>query len=285
MDKEEITKALSFYQIKDKDYYNKCMECIENLEQNKNLKDKVMEIRKKMLEDDLYLKSLWNYQDLEEIVKENTLSFLTNIILLSTFPVLKSNPRNLSNKYLKIAKKRIRESLLNDIVKRGYDSIRISQMLWGIYFVKERIFEIGRLQYELCFINPLTNKEEKGIKIHIPRGESLKDEEVIESLKKAPKEIKKYFKLDNPNYYCSSWLLSKEILSMLKNNANIVRFSKHFVITEGEECTEDILNFIFELTECRDYKELPEDTSLEKKVKEHLLKGETFHLGIGLLKK
>ena len=30
MDKEEITKALSFYQIKDKDYYNKCMECIEN---------------------------------------------------------------------------------------------------------------------------------------------------------------------------------------------------------------------------------------------------------------
>ena len=190
MDKEEITKALRFYQIKDKDYYNKCIKCIENLEQNKNLKDKVMEIRMKMLEDDLYLKSLWNYQDLEEIIEENSLPFLTNIILLSTLPVLKSNPRNLSNKYLKIAKKRIRESLVNDIEKRGYESIRISQMLWGIYFVKERIIEIGRLQYELCFINPLTNKEEKGIKIHIPRGESLNDEEVNESLKKLLKRLK-----------------------------------------------------------------------------------------------
>ena len=72
---------------------------------------------------------------------------------------------------------------------------------------------------------------------------------------------------------------------MLKNDSNIVKFSKHFVITEGEECTKDILNFIFELTECKDYKKLPENTSLERNVKEHLLKGETFHLGIGLLKK
>ena len=72
---------------------------------------------------------------------------------------------------------------------------------------------------------------------------------------------------------------------MLKENSNIVKFSKHFVITEKEECTKDILNFIFELTECKDYRKLPENTSLEKQVKEYLIKGKKFHLGIGLLKK
>ena len=285
MNEEQIKQALAFYQINEENYKNKCLKSLEELEKNPKLLERVLTIRKRMLEDDEYLKSLWNIEDLEEILKESSIPFLSNIILLSAYPLLKENKRNFSNKQIKIAKKRIRESLLNDIIKRKYKSIRISQMLWGIYFAKERIIEIGRLQYELSFINPLTNEVEQVIKIHIPKGKSLEIKEVKNSLKKAPKEIKNYFHLENPKYYCSSWLLSKEVLNELNENSNIFKFSQLFDINDGNECTSDILNFVFGLKECQNMNELPENPYLQKILTQKLLEGKSIHLGIGLLKK
>ena len=285
MNQEQIKQALAFYQIKDENYAKKCLKSLEELEKNPKLLEKVLAIRERMLKDDEYLKSLWNIEDLEEILKESSIPFLTNIILLSAYPILKENRRHFSHKQIKIAKRRIRESLLNDIIKRGYERIRISQMLWGIYFTKERIIEIGRLQYEISFRNPLTNEVEEGIKIHIPRGKTLEIKEVKKSLNKAPQKIKKYFHLKKPKYYCCSWLLSQEVLNELNENSNIFKFSQLFEIKKGSECTSDILNFVFELKECQNTNELPETTSLQKKLKQHLLAGKNIYLGIGLLKK
>ena len=285
MNEEIIKKSLKYYHIKNKDYTQKCMSCLERRERNAKLKEKVIELKNEMLEDDHFLKKIWNFHDLDEMLDESSLPFLTNIILLSTYDIVKKNTHNFSRIQIKLAKKRIRESLLNDILKRGYKSIRLSQMLWGIYFVKGRIIEIGKLQYEISFVNPMTETEEKVIKIHIPKGKSLNIKEVNQYLKKASKKIKKYFHLNSPNYYCNSWLLSKEILKLLDKDANIVKFSKLFTIKEGEECTSDILNFVFEINECKNYNDLSQNTSLQKKIKTNLIEGTTFHLGIGLLKK
>lgn len=238
-----------------------------------------------MLKDNDYLKSLWNKRDLEELLAKSKITFLTNIILLSCFETLKENKRKFSKKDLKKVKQRIKESLTNDIDIREYESIRISQLLWGIYLTKSRIIEVGRLQYELSFKNPLTDKKENVIKIHIPRGEELIIKEVKKSLKKAPKKIKKYFKLEKTKYYCSSWLLSEEINNIVDDNSNIKQFTKLFDIKKGEECTSDILNFVYELKECNDYHKLPENTSLQKKIKKCLLEDKKFFLGVGLLKK
>lgn len=285
MNKETIIDALKFYHIKNKNYQLKCLECIDFLKENRQLKAKVLEIRKKMLEDDFYLKSPQNYQDLKNILKENTPSFLTNIILLSCYKKLDNNPRNLPKNQIKKIKNRIKETLINDIYVRKYNTIRISQLLWGIRLTKSNILEIGRLQYELSYLNPLTLEKEKVIKIHISKGKKLNIKAVKQSLKKAPQKIKKYFNLDHPNYYCVSWLLSKEILNVLEKNSNIMKFSKMFAITDGDDCTSDILNFVFEITESQDYHDLPEKTSLQKEIKKVLLNGNIFHLGIGLLKK
>ncbi len=285
MNEQAIKKALKYYHIDNPDYLEKCLVSLKELNKNSSLKKEILKIQERMLEDEDYLKSLWNKKDLEEILAKSKITFLTNIILLSCFETLKENKRKFSKKDLKKVKQRIKESLTNDIDIRGYESIRTSQLLWGMYLTKSRIIEIGRLQYELSFKNPLTDKKENVIKIHIPRGKNLAIKEVKRSLTKAPKKIKKYFKLENPQYYCSSWLLSEEISNIVDDNSNIKQFTKLFDIKKGEECTSDILNFVYELKECSDYHKLPENTSLQKKIKKCLLEDKKFFLGVGLLKK
>ncbi len=186
---------------------------------------------------------------------------------------------------LEIHKKRVKQALINDIELRKYDGIRISQMLWGAYFVNIRIIEVGRLQYEFCKVNPLNEKEyKKCIKIHIPSGEKLAEEQVKESIIKSKEQILKYFNLENPEYYCSSWLLSPTINKVIDKSSNIAKFYDMFEILEEKDGIEDILNFVYNVKKCNNYDELEENTSLQIKIKEMLLRNEKLTIGVGILK-
>ena len=147
-------------------------------------------------------------------------------------------------------------------------------------FINIRLIEVGRLQYEYC-----NNKKGKYIKIHIPKGDKLLYNEVLNSIKNSKKEIKKYFKIENYEYYCESWLLSKEIAKLLDSNSNIAKFQQLFDITEGKDAIKDILNFVFDLQQIDSYYNLPERTSLQSKIKDLLINGKEIHIGIGKLKK
>ena len=68
-----------------------------------------------------------------------------------------------------IHKNRVKECFESDLIYRNYDGVRISQMLWAVYFIRVRIIEIGRLQYEY----ESTEKNISIIKIHIPKGKKL----------------------------------------------------------------------------------------------------------------
>ena len=93
----------------------------------------------------------------------------------------------------------------------------------------------------------------------------------------------KYFELVNPTYYCFSWLLSKEIRKIVDKDSNIYKFYDVFDrVVLGYNATSDILNFIFGLKECRDFNMLPENTSLQKSLKEMLLKDTNINIGIGI---
>lgn len=93
--------------------------------------------------------------------------------------------------------------------------------------------------------------------------------------------IKKYFHLDNKQYICNSWLLSKQLAAILDNESNIRKFQSLFEIKAGEDCTGDILNFVYNLRTCEDYEQLPENTSLQRKIKVELKQGRIFRLGCG----
>ena len=277
-----IDEALNFYNISDSEYKEKCYQCIVEIEGNI---DKINEIYNVLFIDkNDKIKDLWDFKNLSDLFGNIKNPFVTNLVLLSGVKVHQDNMEkyNLDEEQIEIHKQRVREALLNDIKIRKYDGIRISQMLWGAYFINLRIIEVGRLQYERVKFKSLNKKE--CIKIHIPSGEKLLGEQVKDSIIKSKTEVLKYFNLKNPDYYCSSWLLSPTINKVLDKNSNIAKFYNMFNIIEEKEGLDDVLNFVFDERECNDYTKLKETTSLQIKLKEMLLRNERLTIGVGVLK-
>lgn len=283
-----IDNALEFYSISDNEYKIKCYKCVDEIQQNSDYQDKVNNIYNLLfIAKNDRIRELWSIKNTSDLFEKISNPFITNVLLLAGCDIHKNNIKKyaLDEKQTEIHKQRVREALINDIKIRGYNGIRISQMLWGAYFINIRIIEVGRLQYEFVKFNPLNEEKfKKCIKIHIPSGERLLEQQVKESIIKSKAEILKYFDLENPDYYCSSWLLSPAINKVLDKTSNIAKFYNMFNIIEEKDGLEDILNFVFNVRECNDYTELKECTSLQIKLKEMLLRNEKLTIGVGILK-
>ena len=263
--KEKIKEALDYYLIKDADYKEKCNICIDEIIRQKNIYIKAKEIYEILYTDETgKFKELWNEKDINILFGQKVNPFITNILLLLGFEYHIKNIKkyDFDDEQIKKQKQRIKECLLNDIVNKHYDGIRISQMLWGTYFINGRLIECGRLQFE-----PTSNDK---VKIHIPAGNKLDIKDVKDSIENSRKLIKKYYNIENPKYICESWLLSKEISEMLDENSNIRKFQELFDIQSSENGIDDVLNFVFNLKKCDNYNELSEVTRLQKNIKEFL---------------
>lgn len=79
-------------------------------------------------------------------------------------------------------------------------------------------------------------------------------------------------------------MLSEEIVQLLDENSNIIKFQELFDIKQDKNGIDDILNFVFSLRECDNYTKLQEDTTLQKRIKEFLINGGTIYNGYGVLK-
>ena len=180
--KSIIDEALRFYSIDDNEYKEQCYKCIDDIQQNSKYQEIVNNVYNLLFVDkNNKIRKLWNIKSTSELFGEINNPFITNVLLLSGYDTHRTNMKkyNLDNKQIDIHKKRVREALINDIKIKKYDGIRISQMLWGAYFINLRIIEIGRLQYEFIKFNPLKENEYKEcIKIHIPAGERLIEQDV-----------------------------------------------------------------------------------------------------------
>lgn len=275
----ELMDALKYYKIRDIDYINRCKNCLNFINGNNTVLDQFNIYHNILFVDkNNKLRELWQYKRLDGLFNSQVDSFITNLLLLSGY---KYHERNMikmcfDKEQINIHKTRVKESLLNDVIIRKYDGIRISQMLWGAYFINCRLIEIGRLQYEYY--------NDEVIKIHIPKGDKLNIDRVKQSLKESHKFINKYFKCKNFNYYCNSWLLSKQIHELVNKKSNIYKFYELFEVVESEECLDDILNFVFDNKKINDYSELSERTSLEIKLKDYLITGKKIRIGQGKLK-
>lgn len=281
--KNRIDEALKFYNI-DKVYKNQCYKCVDEINKNEYYKKLFNNVYEKLYCSDFSeIKELWKIKEINELFGNNINSFVTNLMIILGYEIHKNNiiKYKLDINQINIHKKRIKECFENDLLYRKYNGVRISQMLWAVYFIRVRIIEVGRLQYQYeCSENNVSI-----IKIHIPKDKKLNLTEVIYSIKESKSELKKIFKFNKTKYICNSWLLSNQIYNIIDKKSNISYFHNLFDIKDGEDCINDILNFVYGLNECSDYKKLSEDTTLQRKVKEKLLDGQKFYLGLGILKK
>ncbi|MFQ9263810.1 MAG: hypothetical protein ACLR44_01775 [Clostridia bacterium] len=130
--KEKIKEALDYYLIKDADYQEKCNICIDEIIKQKNIYIKAKEIYEILYTDETgKFKELWNEKDINILFGQKVNPFITNILLLLGFEyhIKTIKKYDFDDEQIKKQKQRIKECLLNDIVNKHYDGIRISQML------------------------------------------------------------------------------------------------------------------------------------------------------------
>lgn len=146
------------------------------------------------------------------------------------------------------------------------------------------LFRIGELEYEMKHL-----ADRVVIGMHIPSDADLSPAAVDRSLQGAKAFFADYYPhLKNAEYRCHSWLMDSTLKGMLNESANIVRFQERFEIFDKGEVSTDFLEWLFHTrksdAEAPDFSILPENTSLQRNIKKHLVSGGVIRDAYGKLK-
>ncbi|MBR5507191.1 MAG: hypothetical protein IKV88_04000, partial [Clostridia bacterium] len=129
------------------------------------------------------------------------------------------------------------------------------------------------------------SKGDKVLEIHIPGTEPLTPESVNDSIKRAKEFFNKYYPgYEYKCFTCHSWLLDSTLEKILGTTSNILNFRKKFDIVR-EDSDDGIFRQLFKWNTTREKlrNEVPPN-SFACKVKEYALRGEEFHITLGILK-
>ncbi len=119
------------------------------------------------------------------------------------------------------------------------------------------------------------SKGDKVVDLHIPAGGGLTPELVDETLR----DIKAFLKRHYPEYHyeafcCWSWLCDPQLIDILGPDTNISKFTARFKPVSIVEKGTTVLRFVFNIPDGKvDINDLPENTTLERKLKKHFLSG------------
>ncbi len=133
---------------------------------------------------------------------------------------------------------------------------------------KNEVKEFSKEEWELYL------KTNDGVlAMHIPRGTDISKEKVLEAVSLAKKIAKERFPdKEVKEVQCSSWLLSFEIEELLGENASISKFANLFHRFPVKSNGDSVFGFVFP-SKPEDLNLLPEETSLQRKLKALYLSG------------
>ena len=126
-------------------------------------------------------------------------------------------------------------------------------------------------------------KEDYVIGLHIPRNVDFSDEAIEASLRGAVPIIRERFPEWQPKMYvCSTWLNDPGLEALLGSESRIVKFGKRFLRYPGGAANgRGGYGFVFLGYE--ENENLPEDTSLRRKLKAHYLNGGYTYFTPGII--
>lgn len=161
---------------------------------------------------------------------------------------------------------------------------------WFAIWLDLKLFSLGRFQYEtITFPEDYTTKSgielKKGMpcySIHIPAsGVSLTIDQRMDSYKRAYE----FFggKGEPMIMICSSWLLYDRNKEFLSETSNLMQFAGDFEVYKNEEYPKGAcLSYVFGDCRDKDVKDLPENTSMQRNMKQWLMKGNNLGCGTGV---
>lgn len=140
-------------------------------------------------------------------------------------------------------------------------------------------FRIGELEYEM-----IEEGEKRQVSIHIPSDAVLEKQALTASYEDAKKFLKDYYpEYENAEFVCDSWLLAPGLKECLDSGSRILYFQGCFEVLHVKEDVNEFLEWIYLRTDLP-YEELPENTSLQRRVKDYLLSGGKIGWAYGRLK-
>lgn len=162
---------------------------------------------------------------------------------------------------------------------------------WFPRFFDVTRFALGRLQFEVMDSWFEYDDEDihiksgdKIINVHIPSSGKLLQEDCLDAYKQAYDFYKEYQKDGVLYMYCHSWLLEPALEEFLDENSNIIKFKRNYRVfrTDKRDVFPDAWR-VFMKKEDVPIEEYPENNSMQKKIKEYLLKGNTIGYGLGVM--
>lgn len=157
----------------------------------------------------------------------------------------------------------------------------IDEVIWLRLHICMEVFRLGRLAFQKIHLTkdiPAYHKKQgdEVIEIHVAQGEALVYEDCIRSLNQALS----FYHMEGAWFWGESWLLHPALQKMLTKDCNILRFQSLFHIYEiDESCHQGEERIFGDVMDIADY---PETTSLQRNLKQYLLKGNTLGMARGI---
>lgn len=166
---------------------------------------------------------------------------------------------------------------------------------WNTGFFALTRYCLGRYQFDMSTYGGddftssagiTIKKGDKTLGFHIPSsGVPLTDEVRLDSFKKAYEFFPEYRREDGLMIFeCGSWLIFEEYKNFLPENSNTIKFINDFEIVSSEPKDEfDDAWRIFDKYGFKSPKKWPEDTSMRRAFKNHVLSGGKTGHGHGII--
>lgn len=162
--------------------------------------------------------------------------------------------------------------------KESYGIYGFDREWWTARQISGQLLRIGELEYEM-----VEEDGKKYISLHIPSNAVLKEDRIRSSYQAAKRLFKEVFTdYASAEMVCYSWLLSPTLKKLLKAGSHILAFQRLFDIEPTGEEETDHMQWVFKNPNLS-LGELPEQTSLQRKLKQYLLEGNTVERAGGRL--
>lgn len=134
-------------------------------------------------------------------------------------------------------------------------------------------------EWEL-FLSP----DQDVINVHIPRNTDISPDKVRLAYREALEITKKTYPEHSPiAFTCSSWLMDPTLKEILGEDSRIAQFSKPYLRAPNKSAGKEIFSFVFRPSDAANLNSLPENTRLERRLKEMYLSGKYVYAYMGMM--
>lgn len=161
-----------------------------------------------------------------------------------------------------------------------------SEIGWARNYITMHLFQLGRLQFQFSKVDlrgKLSRQEleelpfpngSPSLYIHIPKGAPLDREACLDSIRQAKEFFSNYYpEFSFKGFTTHSWLLDPNLKTLLPASSRILQFQELFeIIHTDNDHSHAAIRFIW-YRSGGDVASYPEDTSLQRAVKQYLLNG------------